>query len=478
MREVRKDGPDLVNGFPSTGIPIKSTECFLPSIFLTGHSDEMEDSDSAFQGNQSPGGRCTEASTNPANQTDANRYSEGRTLHVTKNQNGINAALPTVTTHTDGLSPQPEFSPSSSQVGGVGISFEGARLGHGIVILKIAPSGPAEKGGLVVGDEIVSVDYVPVESKTKSEVREMLLGPAGSTVVVQFKRSTLSGVFDLERQLMREVVPVEHDSPIKALEKEVEHWQGRCKALEGEMAKVALERAESAESIPGNREFSQPGAILETVRECPSREESFDTPRQTDSHSAWSKRRLCRIALAEWRNVVDQTIFNGAKATVAGEIQKNSQLLQRQHMLEEEGEALKRKNEELQSQQGAAADCIRKMHQECRRLLPVQEENKRLQDQLDALSRQMSVLQEQLHSERVQAEERNVLIQDQKKVILGQRDALQALKSEAALHGVIIPPPSSTSSTAMKTSPLPSSPSQAPINPPHRGRGTPRSRCT
>ena len=63
------------------------------------------------------------------------------------------------------------------------------RLGDPAIlyIAMVHPEGPAYRAGLAHGDEVVSVDGVPVVGKTYEEVVKMIRGAVGAVVKVSVK---------------------------------------------------------------------------------------------------------------------------------------------------------------------------------------------------------------------------------------------------------------------------------------------------
>ena len=71
---------------------------------------------------------------------------------------------------------------------GIGIALKKIKKGH-YKVSKLAPGGPASKCGVIcVGDEIVAFDGNSVLGAAPGEIKEMLFGPAGSTVNLSLRR--------------------------------------------------------------------------------------------------------------------------------------------------------------------------------------------------------------------------------------------------------------------------------------------------
>ncbi len=95
--------------------------------------------------------------------------------------------------------------------------------GKHLTIISPMPDSPAEKAGLKPGDEIIGVDGVDVSSLDPKTVLKSVLGPEGTTVVLQVQRSESADV--LEFTIIRETIE------IPDLE---------SKILDGDIAYVAL----------------------------------------------------------------------------------------------------------------------------------------------------------------------------------------------------------------------------------------------
>jgi carboxyl-terminal processing protease len=80
--------------------------------------------------------------------------------------------------------------------------------GDYLEIVKIFAGSPAETAGLKTGDQIVKVDGVDMTGTSPSDVRELMLGPAGSSVHLSIRRS---GAADL---LEFDVVRAQIDPPV------------------------------------------------------------------------------------------------------------------------------------------------------------------------------------------------------------------------------------------------------------------------
>ncbi len=81
---------------------------------------------------------------------------------------------------------------------GVGLNLQTGQLTNGRnahFVLRVTPSGPAEKAGLKLGDQLTSVDGQDIGTKSSTEVVALLRGTnavAGSKVLVTFRRPNTS----------------------------------------------------------------------------------------------------------------------------------------------------------------------------------------------------------------------------------------------------------------------------------------------
>ncbi|MHB1327537.1 MAG: S41 family peptidase, partial [Gemmatimonadales bacterium] len=69
---------------------------------------------------------------------------------------------------------------------GVGMQIESQD--GAIIVARVFPNAPGEKGGVLAGDRIVSVDSVPVTGLRLDQVSQRLLGTPGTDVKVVFQR--------------------------------------------------------------------------------------------------------------------------------------------------------------------------------------------------------------------------------------------------------------------------------------------------
>ncbi|MFO0708095.1 MAG: PDZ domain-containing protein [Nitrospira sp.] len=72
---------------------------------------------------------------------------------------------------------------------GVSLQVGAERIGDPAIlyVAMVHPEGPAYRAGLAHGDEVVSVDGIPVAGKTYEEVVKMIRGAVGTVVKVSVK---------------------------------------------------------------------------------------------------------------------------------------------------------------------------------------------------------------------------------------------------------------------------------------------------
>ena len=79
---------------------------------------------------------------------------------------------------------------------GIGAALE--KKGEYIVVIKVFPSSPAERAGILSGDKIATVGGVSVVDASVEEAVRMIRGPAGTKVVLGIVRSGLDAMLSIE----------------------------------------------------------------------------------------------------------------------------------------------------------------------------------------------------------------------------------------------------------------------------------------
>jgi S1-C subfamily serine protease len=81
-------------------------------------------------------------------------------------------------------SPQGPNTPALSGIVGLALHITAGRIGEParLIIRAVHPSGPAARAGLNHGEEILTVDGLPVAGKTYQEAVALIRGEVGSTV--------------------------------------------------------------------------------------------------------------------------------------------------------------------------------------------------------------------------------------------------------------------------------------------------------
>ena len=97
------------------------------------------------------------------------------------------------------LNPPPSTNPHASPPGpntpllsgivGLALHITAGRIGDPaqLIIRAVHPSGPAARAGLTHGEEIVSVNEVPVSGKTYQEAVRLIRGEVGSSVKLELR---------------------------------------------------------------------------------------------------------------------------------------------------------------------------------------------------------------------------------------------------------------------------------------------------
>jgi carboxyl-terminal processing protease len=109
--------------------------------------------------------------------------------------------------HSTYMSPQ-EYKDANSMLAGnyAGIGSQVDTSGKLLTISKPFANSPAEKAGLVAGDQIIAVDGKDVTSLLPEDVRQKVLGAEGTTVKLTIQRAGQEAPFDV--QITRAVIVV------------------------------------------------------------------------------------------------------------------------------------------------------------------------------------------------------------------------------------------------------------------------------
>lgn len=113
-------------------------------------------------------------------------------------KDGIDAMLENLDPYTNYI-PEDEIEDyrthMTGQYGGIGAVI-GTRNDHAMILMPYE-GFPAHKSGLMIGDEIISVDGFETKGKNTSEISKLLKGQAGTPVKVNIKRYGLPNTFDV-----------------------------------------------------------------------------------------------------------------------------------------------------------------------------------------------------------------------------------------------------------------------------------------
>src|SRR5690554_3174867 len=79
--------------------------------------------------------------------------------------------------------------------------------GDYLTIISPMPNSPAEEAGLMPGDQVIAVDGEDVTGIDGEQVRQRIIGPEGTTVVLTIQREGEDEPFDVEVRRAKIVVP-------------------------------------------------------------------------------------------------------------------------------------------------------------------------------------------------------------------------------------------------------------------------------
>ncbi len=124
-------------------------------------------------------------------------------------KDGIDAMLENLDPYTNYI-PEDEIEDyrthMTGQYGGIGAVI-GSRNDRAMILMPYE-GFPAHKGGLMIGDEIVSVDGIDTKGKNTTDISKLLKGQAGTQVKITVKRYGKDANFDVV--LTREKIKIEN----------------------------------------------------------------------------------------------------------------------------------------------------------------------------------------------------------------------------------------------------------------------------
>ncbi len=91
---------------------------------------------------------------------------------------------------------------TTGEYGGIGASIK--KRNNKTLISELYENSPAEKSGLLPGDEIKTIDEIEISSKTLEEIGSLLKGPAESTITLKINRNNQL----LEKPVKREKIQI------------------------------------------------------------------------------------------------------------------------------------------------------------------------------------------------------------------------------------------------------------------------------
>ena len=89
---------------------------------------------------------------------------------------------------------------------GVGITIRMADDNSGLLVLKVNPGGPAEAAGILPGDLLTEVEGQKTSELGVDNARDLVRGPAGTTVELTILRDGQESIYTVERQNITAVV--------------------------------------------------------------------------------------------------------------------------------------------------------------------------------------------------------------------------------------------------------------------------------
>lgn len=183
----------------------KKKKLFIPVLFVIGLL--------IFMAAALPGDRYFEIQKNL--DIFATLYKEVNTYYVDDVnpnkiiRNGIDAMLENLDPYTNYI-PEDDIEDyrtmTTNQYGGIG-ALVGKRNGRSLIIMPYE-GFPAHRNGLIIGDEILKIDGVPVANKSTTEISRLLKGQANTKVILTIKRYGNQKEFDLE--LKREKITIDN----------------------------------------------------------------------------------------------------------------------------------------------------------------------------------------------------------------------------------------------------------------------------
>ena len=124
-------------------------------------------------------------------------------------KDGIDAMLENLDPYTNYI-PEDEIEDyrthMTGQYGGIGAVI-GNRNDHAMILMPYE-GFPAHKGGLMIGDELLSVDGIDAKGKNTADISKLLKGQAGTQVKITVKRYGVAEKFDVI--LTREKIKIEN----------------------------------------------------------------------------------------------------------------------------------------------------------------------------------------------------------------------------------------------------------------------------
>ena len=122
----------------------------------------------------------------------------------------ISGMLSSLDAHSVYLSPSEYARWKEQYTGYYGIGLKYNFLHPALIVCALVEGGPAERSGIKLGDKILSLQGADVANLKNEEIRQLLIGPEGSYMIVEIQRDGLDDhlVFEVPREkILLESIP-------------------------------------------------------------------------------------------------------------------------------------------------------------------------------------------------------------------------------------------------------------------------------
>jgi carboxyl-terminal processing protease len=122
----------------------------------------------------------------------------------------ISGMLSSLDAHSVYLSPSEYAKWKEQYTGYYGIGLKYNFLHPALIVCSLVEGGPAERSGIKLGDKILSIQGTDVANLKNEEIRQLLIGPEGSNVIIEIQRNGFNDhlVFEVPREkIILESIP-------------------------------------------------------------------------------------------------------------------------------------------------------------------------------------------------------------------------------------------------------------------------------